>query len=307
MVDKETLEKVNGSLNGSIKLDFVDPKELKLLEKNARFMPAEQFHNLVGNIKRDDGLSSVPFCCIEDDGRYLVLSGNHRVMAAVEAGIEEILIMYTEKKLTKSEKLAIQLSHNSIVGEDDKAILKELWDEINDVDMKEYSGLDDKLLEELEKIQMPAIKDVGLEYSNMSFLFFPEEFDYASGQVEEAIKMSAGDKTYIARDKEFDRLIKHLHTIKLSHCIENAATGLMVILDVFERHQEDLVEGWQDRAFSKGELLPAAAIFGDDFIPAEDADVVQKALRLMVDRGELKNDEKHKAIGIWAKEYLDGD
>lgn len=50
-----------------------------------------------------------------------VLSGNHRVQASVEAGIERILVMIIEEDLTRSQAVAIQLSHNALVGEDDPA------------------------------------------------------------------------------------------------------------------------------------------------------------------------------------------
>lgn len=141
MVAGETLSQIE-ELNRRIeeagqqfKLAVVDIEELSLLEKNARYMTNEQFSRLVSNIKQDGGLTSVPFCYKEGD-RYKVLSGNHRVMAAKEAGLKQVLIMYTDKEMTKSEQIAVQLSHNAIVGQDDPAILKELWSEINDVDLK---------------------------------------------------------------------------------------------------------------------------------------------------------------------------
>ena len=43
--------------------------ELELLKVNARFMRHEVFTQLVDNIRRDGVLTSVPFACLEDDGR----------------------------------------------------------------------------------------------------------------------------------------------------------------------------------------------------------------------------------------------
>ena len=63
-------------------LDVADPSAIKLLDKNARYMSHEMFENLVSNIKRDGGLSSLPLCYREPDGSLLVLSGNHRVQAS---------------------------------------------------------------------------------------------------------------------------------------------------------------------------------------------------------------------------------
>lgn len=69
----------------------VNPKSLKLLKVNARYMKQDEFNKLVANIKRDGCLTQLPFCCKDaDENKWLVLSGNHRVKAAIEAGLEEI-------------------------------------------------------------------------------------------------------------------------------------------------------------------------------------------------------------------------
>lgn len=67
----------------------IDPKEIKLLNLNARYMRHEEFKQLVDNIRRDGQLTSTPFLCREPNGKYLCLSGNHRTKAAIEAGLEK--------------------------------------------------------------------------------------------------------------------------------------------------------------------------------------------------------------------------
>ena len=104
----------------------VDPKTIKLLKTNARYMESNEYERLVENIKRDGKLTSVPFGHIDENGDIEVLSGNHRVMASIDAGLDEIEIMLCKEKLTKDQCLAIQLSHNSITGKDDEEILKQL-------------------------------------------------------------------------------------------------------------------------------------------------------------------------------------
>jgi hypothetical protein len=92
---REVLNLLNEKLAGLFpyRLEMVTPGELKLLEKNARYMKAEQFQSLVENIKKDGNLSSLPLCYREKDGKLRVLSGNHRVMAARQAGVEQVLVM----------------------------------------------------------------------------------------------------------------------------------------------------------------------------------------------------------------------
>ena len=288
------------------KLAVVDIEELSLLEKNARYMTNEQFNRLVNNIKQDGGLSSVPFCYKEGD-RYKVLSGNHRVMAAREAGLKQVLIMYTDKKTTKAEQIAVQLSHNAIVGQDDPTILKELWDEINDVDLKVYSGLDDKILDEIKKISIEPLSEVKLDYRTLSFLFLPSELERVKKVIQEAVELCGGDEIYVARLEEFDRMLAAMSKTNAAYNIKNAATSLLIILDVFENHLTDLAEGWTERETSTREWVPLASIIGTDNIPVESARVIQKAVQKMMDKGEITKKNLWKAIEYWAADYLGGD
>lgn len=40
----------------------INPKDIKLLKLNARYMKPEEYQKLVANIKKDGQLTSVPFC-----------------------------------------------------------------------------------------------------------------------------------------------------------------------------------------------------------------------------------------------------
>ena len=84
----------------------IDPRELKLLKMNARFMRHEEFQRLVANVKKDGQLTSAPFAALDPaDGKYEVLSGNHRVQAAVSAGLEKIPCIITDDEDRKSTRL----------------------------------------------------------------------------------------------------------------------------------------------------------------------------------------------------------
>lgn len=96
----------------------INPKDIKLLKLNARYMKPQEYQKLVANIKKDGQLTSVPFCYYNEKNEIEVLSGNHRVMASIDAGLNEIEIMICKNNLTKEQALAIQLSHNSICGQD---------------------------------------------------------------------------------------------------------------------------------------------------------------------------------------------
>lgn len=169
------------------KIIEIDPRELKLLKMNARFMRHEEFQRLVANIKRDGQLTSAPFACLDPaDGKYEVLSGNHRVQAAISAGLETIPCIITDDEMSEEQRIAIQLSHNAIVGQDDPDILKKLYDKILDIDLKEYSGLDDKTLGLLDKASSQAMSEANLEFQVLSIVYLPDELKEAQRVIDKA-------------------------------------------------------------------------------------------------------------------------
>ena len=122
-------------------------------QKNARSMPPATYKRLVDNIRQDGVLTSTPLVGrMAGDERLFVLSGNHRVAAAIDAGLEEAACITILDPIPRDRFSAIQLSHNAIEGEDDTSILEELYG-ILDLDLKAYSGLtdDDFENEDLER------------------------------------------------------------------------------------------------------------------------------------------------------------
>ena len=86
-----------------------------------------------------------------------VLSGNHRVQAAVEAGVPVILVLTILQDLSKSEQIAIQLSHNALVGQDDQGILAALWADIEELEAKLYAGLSSEALKEIKEVKLVTL------------------------------------------------------------------------------------------------------------------------------------------------------
>lgn len=308
MVDEQARARIEG-INELLKdqpyrLELVNPNDVKLLKKNARFMDKKCFQNLVDNISKDGGVSSTPFCCENEDGSYTVLSGNHRIMAARDAGIQEVLIMVSRKRLSKNEKIAIELSHNALVGKDDMATLKEIWEEIDDIGAKYYAGLDDKTLDEMKKIGLSAIAEVALEYRNISFMFLPSEAERLKSTLEDIAKSASAAEMLLARQEDFDRMINANTKIQQAYNIRNGAVSVMKLLDIFYRHQEDLAEGWERDEAKRVQWIPISSILGEDCLPIEEAKVFNRTVQLMMDSGKLKKKEKHKAILLLCEQYL---
>ena len=226
---REVLNLLNEKLAGLFpyRLEMVTPGELKLLEKNARYMKAEQFQSLVENIKKDGNLSSLPLCYREKDGKLRVLSGNHRVQAGRQAGVEQILVMVVGDEKDADERLAIQLSHNAIAGQDDLVILKELWESIKNVQAKVYAGLDSDTVKALQGIQFAAIAEQRLQYKIVTFTFLGHEVENLDELLKAIAVAFASDVVYLATLEAYAPLYELMLKIK-KHClIKNTTAAFM--------------------------------------------------------------------------------
>lgn len=293
---------------GRFKIAVVAIDRLDLLDKNARFFRAEVFRKLVENIKQDGQLSQIPFCVRRGD-RFLVLSGNHRVKAAKAAGLDEIPIIYTDDQLTADKELAIQLSHNAIVGQDDPIVLAALWADLKDVSAKLYSGLDDQIMATLPKPDLRSLCEVRMDFRTLSFMFLPEEVEQVKDAFKAARELVKGNATYLARFGDFDRVLDALAVAGGANHVTNGATGLLLMLGVFLRHMDDLKDGFCDpetyEAKHKG-WVPLAAVFGNDKVPADAAAIIRNAVDAMVKADDLDEKSKVLAIERWAADYLAG-
>jgi hypothetical protein len=241
---REVLNLLNEKLSGLFpyRLELADPGELKLLEKNARYMKAEQFQALVENVKKDGNLSSLPLCYREKDGKLRVLSGNHRVMAARQAGVEQVLVLVIADEKDMDERLAIQLSHNAIAGQDDLVILKELWESIKDVQARMYAGLDSDTLKALQGIQFAAITEQRLRYKLTSFLFLPEELEDLDQLLKETAAAFAGDAVYLASLNTYDAFFELIVRIKKRCQIKNSAAAFLKLMELARIGLEQLIK-----------------------------------------------------------------
>jgi hypothetical protein len=142
----------------------------------------------------------------------------------------------------------------------------------------------------------------------VSFLFLPEERDELF-QAFEAAKDAINNETVLARFEDFDRLLEAQDKVQKSFNIFNGATSLMLILDIFMRHQEDLKLGYLDE---NGEpthknFVPIASVLGTDEIPAEAAATLNRAVEKALSRGDITKKNKWQLIEYLAAEYLSGE
>lgn len=296
-----------GPLN--LRRETVDPRELTLVEVNARFMRKEVFDRLVANIRRDGALTSTPLVWNDQaTGRMVVLSGNHRIMAACEVGLEQVDVIVVDQPLSRARQVALQLSHNAIEGEDDPATLRQLYEELDDVDWRAYSGLDDKQLDLLAQVDLEGLSEANLDFATVQLVFLPHELDAARASFDEARKLVQADARWLAAYADYETTLDALATAHGAHNVGNVATALGLILAVFERHLDELRDAWLDpdagEPVDARRLVPIETILGTRSMPADAGAVLARAVDRMVRKGEVPADQRWRALELLAADYL---
>jgi hypothetical protein len=282
------LDELNARMAGkqAYKLYMAKASEIDYLDKNARYMTKEQFESLTRNIRTDGGLTSLPLCYRQENGRLLVLSGNHRLKAAIQAGMEENLVLLIDKTLSKERQIAIQLSHNAIEGQDDEQILKELWSEINDLEASIYTGLSTELIEKLTNIDFSAISEQRPLFKEISLLFLPEEIEEMTAICDGIIESAKGKTAFTGRITEYEEVLEGIIAAKQGQKIINSTVAFFAMAGVVREYldgkteslQEVMEEGVQDTVvFQLGAMRKR--------INKKTAQVLRKAIKTKADEG----------------------
>lgn len=215
-------------------LKIVDPKSLILLKKNARYFKKDTFKQLVSNIKQDKRLSSVPLCHIIKNGAHEVLSGNHRVEASIQAGVPWVMVIVLLEKISTSEKIAIQLSHNALVGVDDANLLADLWSKIDDIKTKLYAGLSSDTVKEIENIKLVTFTTPQVYTKSVTFAFTDTEKDILDEVVKELGMLTSND-VYMAHIDQFNDFFNALQKIKKTGNIKNGSLAMIKLIEIVQR------------------------------------------------------------------------
>lgn len=191
------------------KYEKVDVSLIDEADMNANEMTGEDFAQLCDNIGKS-GLSSVPSCYKKADGRFVMISGHHRLRACKKLHYKTIGILYClESELSKDEIIAIQLSHNSLHGHDNTSILKKLFEQIQSVDFKQFAHIN---IDEIASVSTDGISVFALK-ENFVFtvILYPDSFenlDELFGDIRE--QASKSDALILANEKENEKLLLKL-------------------------------------------------------------------------------------------------
>lgn len=212
----------------------VDVNLIDEAEENANRMTEEVFDALCRNIGIS-GLSSTPSCYKKSTGRFVMISGHHRLRACKKCGYKKIGILYcAEEELTKDEIIAIQLSHNSLHGEDDKNILKKLFAQIQSVDFKQFAHIN---MDEIKPIESNGL-DISLMKENYTFSVVLyngslEDINALLMDIRELSKTS--DVVLIADQEPSEEMYLNLRKELKDKNIKSASIGFAKILELAHR------------------------------------------------------------------------
>jgi len=211
--------------------------DLSPISKNARYMEKHEFDRLVANIRQDGCLTSAPLV-YDLDVKGEVLSGNHRVKAGIEAGIESCSVIVIVTPLTPEQKVAIQLSHNRLTGKDDASVLKELYDFLGSLPDKAYSGLTDDDFK-IDEISIQPISFAAPETETVTLLFLKEDQQVFLDQLEtlERLAKKKGNTVVMANMSDFYAFYNNIVAIKQVENILNMAEAIKILAETaLEQH-----------------------------------------------------------------------
>ena len=171
-------------------------------------------------------------------GNIFILSGNHRLKAAIKAKLEYILILYIEE-VDKDKQIAYVLSHNALVGKDDAQMLKEIYSEMRTIEAREFSGLNGIQFIDTDKIPTVSINDGDIELTEMKFLFTESRSNDVKAVLAELEKqkISANSSIVVGSYEEF---IKVATEVKKKFNIKSNTVAFARMVDICKAYLQEM-------------------------------------------------------------------
>jgi hypothetical protein len=205
----------------------VDYRTLRPAKKNARYMSEAMMARLTENIAKDGALSQLPLCWKSGES-FEILSGHHRVAAAVKAGVIFGLTLYTDQDLSDAEKTAIQLSHNAIAGDDNLQVLMEMVATIQDPKVLRYAAVDLASLPKPNAKALLGLTEARLVLHPVIFYLTAPEIQTFEQFAEEFNErpVPEGEKGFVVDLSVYEAFMQELGRLAQRHGIKSANAAL---------------------------------------------------------------------------------
>ena len=173
-----------------MKSEFVKIGTVKLSPDNPRVIKGDKFKKLVQSIKDFPQMLELRPIVVDED--MVVLGGNMRLRACIEAGLKEVPILRASM-LTEEQKREFVIKDNSSFGEWNWDILANEWD-IKDlsawgIDIP-ASYFDDDKEPEFDKDTLDAALDtyINSKVKQITLYFDNQQYEYVVAKMEEIAK-----------------------------------------------------------------------------------------------------------------------
>lgn len=233
----EKLREIN-QLIFPYQLAYVDPAaECELLTNNARYMTKEQLNRLTENVKGDGFLSQLPFGILQENGKYKIISGNHRVKSAIKAKLPKILILFgTADVFDEQKQLAMQLSHNAISGQDDLSILRDLYASLDDLTLKAYSGVDEKALFDYKSLDFSGISEQDIALNEVNFMFCDANKEYVNKILDHLDEKGVDPEIDALVIGNIDHFVEVMTAVKKRLNIKNRSVAMLAMCRICQAY-----------------------------------------------------------------------
>lgn len=197
------------------------------------------FNRLVENIKISGGLSSA-IGCVKKGEVYQIFSGHHRYRAAIQLRYKMVPVIYAdEKDMTTDELIALQTSHNSLHGEDDKGILRRLFEQIQSIEFKEFANID---INEITPISIDSVGfGVEQEQYSVSLVFYKKEIAMLEELLGIVTEQTASHDMVILTeaDENEEYYLQLMKAIERKYQIKSTSTRFQKLLELAKKALDD--------------------------------------------------------------------
>ncbi len=203
---------------------------LKEQDINAQIMDDRRMKILTANIKNRGALESLPYVIKKED-RFYIISGHHRVKAAVNAGLTYIYCLVDTNELTLSQITSKQIAHNELVGTQDNEILAMLVKQMENVDDVIASGLDEKFLNKIQaETVVIDIPHLDFDWRTINISFLPKQLK----DFEELVKMinNGDDAVGLANREQYDEFVKTCVKFGKTKNVKSVSTAISLLTEI---------------------------------------------------------------------------
>lgn len=205
----------------SLQIEYRSIAEMHPLETNPRIIKDKDFRDLVESIKQLPEFFEARPCILSNrTGKNIIIAGNQRYRAAIEAGKLEVPSILMEG-LTPEQENEITIRDNVQAGKWDEAILRKDWD----VSWLKERGVDIEFTDAFEE-EMKQFNNKNCEY--------PVVPKYAEKYTAVII---------VCKNEIDETFLRNILELEKSQSYKNQKTGTSFVLDV-----EKFRDIWQSKS-----------------------------------------------------------